>query len=399
MFHLDVRETRPHCSAQVRMKRSLLILVLLGTRPEVIKLAPVVNALRRHTESFETVVCATGQHKEMFTQAMDGFGLKEDINLGLMTPNQTLAGITSLAFSAIDKTLQEVKPDAVIVQGDTTSAMCGAMCGFYRNLVVGHVEAGLRTGNIYSPFPEEANRCVIGKVATMHFAPTEGSANNLRKEGIAESAIHVTGNTVVDALQWMRARLPKEAPAELPPAAVAAMEKHRLLLVTGHRRESFGGGMASMCRALRGLADRFPDCVVVYPVHLNPQVQQPVREILADHPRIHLLPPVAYPTLLWLMDRSTLILSDSGGVQEEAPSFGRPLLVLRDTTERPEVIEAGCAKLVGTDEGRILESASLLLSDANAYQAMANRTNPFGDGTASDRIVAALRAHSWGRTA
>ncbi len=379
------------------MKRSILILVLLGTRPEVIKLAPVVNALRRNTETFETVVCATGQHKEMFTQAMEGFGLKEDINLGLMTPNQTLAGITSLAFSAIDKTLQEVKPDAVIVQGDTTSAMCGAMCGFYRNLVVGHVEAGLRTGKIYSPFPEEANRCIIGKVATMHFAPTEGSANNLRREGVTESAIHVTGNTVVDALHWMRDRLPKEAPAEIPPHVAASIENHRLLLVTGHRRESFGGGMASMCTALRTLADRFPDTTVVYPVHLNPQVQEPVNRLLAGHPRIHLLPPVAYPTLLWLMNRSNLILSDSGGVQEEAPSFGSPLLVLRETTERPEVVEAGCAKLVGTDEQKILEAASTLLSDPVAYAAMANRSNPFGDGHASDRIVDALRAHSWTR--
>ncbi len=379
------------------MKRSMLILVLLGTRPEVIKLAPVINALRRTTESFETVVCATGQHKEMFTQAMDGFGLKEDINLGLMTPNQTLAGITSLAISAIDRTLQEVQPDVIIVQGDTTSAMCGAMCGFYRNLVVGHVEAGLRTGNIRSPFPEEANRCIIGKVASMHFAPTKGSADNLRREGIPEASIHVTGNTVVDALQWMRARLPAELPAEIPGKVGEALARHRLLLVTGHRRESFGEGMASMCQALRELADRFPDTVVVYPVHLNPQVQEPVRRLLADHPRIHLLPPVAYPTLLWLMDRSHLILSDSGGVQEEAPSFGKPLLVLRDTTERPEVIEAGCAHLVGTDREKILSHATRLLSDQAAYAAMANRTNPFGDGKAAERIVAALKGHVWSR--
>lgn len=377
------------------MARSIVILVLLGTRPEVIKLAPVISALRRNTPQFETVVCATGQHREMFTQAMDGFGLKEDINLGLMTPNQTLAGMTSLAISAIDKTLDQVKPDAVIVQGDTTSAMCGALCGFYRNLVVGHVEAGLRTGDVYSPFPEEANRCVIGKVANLHFAPTQLSADNLLREGVPSSRVHVTGNTVVDALQWMRTRLPSAAPGEIPPHVATAIGQHRLLLVTGHRRESFGSGMASMCGALRRLADRFPDSAIVYPVHLNPQVQTPVRAILADHPRIHLLPPVSYGSLLWLMERATLILSDSGGVQEEAPSFGTPLLVLRDTTERPEVIDAGCAELVGTDEARILNAATRLLTDSAAYSAMANRANPFGDGLASERIVAALQNHAW----
>ena len=363
------------------------ILVLLGTRPEVIKLAPVIMALRRREEEFETIVCSTGQHREMFDQAMSGFGLKADLDLSLMTPGQTLAGITSLAFAAIDKALEQTKPAAILVQGDTTSAMCGAMCGFYRKIIVGHVEAGLRTRDIYSPFPEEVNRSIIGKVAALHFVPTPKSADNLRQEAVSDLQIHVTGNTVVDALQWMRARLPEEAPAELPEAAAEAIKGHRLILVTGHRRESFGEGMASMCRALRTLADRFPDCTIIYPVHLNPNVQQPVREILSNHPRIHLLPPVAYATLLWLMDHSTIILSDSGGIQEEAPSFGKPLLVLRDTTERPEVLDAGCAKLVGTDEARILEEASLLLNDRAAYAAMAGRQNPFGDGRAAERIA------------
>lgn len=366
------------------------ILVLLGTRPEVIKLAPVIMALKRRTADFHTIVCSTGQHREMFDQAMASFGLKADLDLGLMTPGQTLAGITSLAFAAIDKALVEHTPDAILVQGDTTSAMCGAMCGFYRRIVVGHVEAGLRTGNIYSPFPEEVNRSIIGRVAALHFAPTSKSADNLRREGIGDAQIHTTGNTVVDALQWMRAKLPQEAPAELPATAVQAIAQHRLILVTGHRRESFGEGMASMCRALRALVDRFPDTAIVYPVHLNPNVQQPVREILSEHPRIHLLPPVAYATLLWLMERATIILSDSGGIQEEAPSFGKPLLVLRDTTERPEVIEAGCARLIGTDETRIVQEATQLLSDATAYAAMANRDNPFGDGRASERIADVL---------
>ena len=369
------------------------VLVLLGTRPEVIKLAPVIMALRRRSGEFDTVVCSTGQHREMFDQAMAGFGLKADLDLGLMTPGQTLAGITSLAFAAVDKALEQTKPDAILVQGDTTSAMCGAMCGFYRKIPVGHVEAGLRTGDIYSPFPEEVNRSIIGKVAALHFAPTPRSADNLRREGVPAPCIRVTGNTVVDALQWMRSRLPQEAPAELPANAVAAIGTHRLILVTGHRRESFGDGMASMCRALRALADRFPDTAIVYPVHLNPNVQQPVREILSAHSRIHLLPPVAYPTLLWLMERAHLILSDSGGIQEEAPSFGKPLLVLRDTTERPEVIDAGCAKLVGTDEARILDEASTLLTDRSAYAAMAGRQNPFGDGRASERIATLLARH------
>jgi UDP-N-acetylglucosamine 2-epimerase len=234
------------------------------------------------------------------------------------------------------------------------------------------------------------NRSIIGKVAALHFVPTSKSAANLRREGIPETQIHITGNTVVDALQWMRERLPKEAPEELPPPAVAAIQQHRLILVTGHRRESFGDGMESMCRALRALSDRFPDSAIVYPVHLNPNVQKPVRDLLSDHPRIHLLPPVAYATLLWLMDRATIILSDSGGIQEEAPSFGKPLLVLRDTTERPEVIDAGCAKLVGTDETRIVEEASVLLNDRTAYAAMAGRQNPFGDGTAAEKIAGIL---------
>jgi UDP-N-acetylglucosamine 2-epimerase len=270
--------------------------------------------------------------------------------------------------------------------------MSGAMCGFYRKITVGHVEAGLRTGDIYSPFPEEVNRSIIGKVAALHFVPTSKSAENLRRESVPERQIHITGNTVVDALQWMRARLPSEAPAELPASAVNAIKDHRLILVTGHRRESFGDGMASMCRALRALSDGFPDTAIIYPVHLNPNVQQPVRELLSDHPRIHLLPPVAYGTLLWLMDRANIILSDSGGIQEEAPSFGRPLLVLRDTTERPEVIEAGCAKLVGTDEARIVKEASTLLNDGKAYAAMAGRQNPFGDGTAAEKIANILEA-------
>jgi UDP-N-acetylglucosamine 2-epimerase (non-hydrolysing) len=366
------------------------VLVLLGTRPEVIKLAPVIHALKARPDRFETIVCSTGQHREMFDQAMAGFELKADHDLGLMTPGQTLAGITSLAFSAVDAVLAKMQPHALLVQGDTTSAMVGAMCGFYRKVTVGHVEAGLRTGDIYSPFPEEVNRCVIGKVAALHFAPTQRSADHLLREGTEPSRVHITGNTVVDALAWMRQRLPEGAPAELPSSVVQQIAAHRLILVTGHRRESFGGGIEGICMALRQLAEEFPDAYIVYPVHLNPNVQQPVRSLLSEHPRISLLPPVAYPTLLWLMERAHLILSDSGGIQEEAPSFGKPLLVMRDTTERPEVLDAGCAKLVGTQSEVIVREARQLLSDSTAWQAMAGKQNPFGDGRASERIADVL---------
>lgn len=363
------------------------VFILLGTRPEAIKLAPVILTLQGRPQDFEVIVCSTGQHREMLKQTLDVFGIKPDIDLNLMTPGQTLAGVTSLAISAIDKTLEEQKPDVILVQGDTTSAMCGALAGFYQKIPVGHVEAGLRTGNIYSPFPEEVNRKIIGRIASMHFAPTELSAQNLIDEQTSKDSVYITGNTVVDALQWMRDRLPTQAPEEIQTTVSSTLSDHRLLLVTGHRRESFGDGMASICRALRALADQYTDTVIVYPVHLNPQVQQPVRSILSDHPRIHLLPPVSYPTLLWLMNQAHLILSDSGGIQEEAPSFGKPLLVLRDTTERPEVVSAGCAKLVGTDESVIMAEASRLLSDVESYSAMAGRKNPFGDGTASQRIA------------
>ena len=370
--------------------KSHRVLILLGTRPEVIKLAPLIMVLREHADLIETIVCSTGQHREMFTQAMEGFGLKADIDLGLMTPGQTLAGITSQAFAAVDKVIEEQKPTVIIVQGDTTSAMVGAMCGFYRRIAVGHVEAGLRTGDIQSPFPEEVNRCIVGKVASFHFAPTQRSANNLLRENVPASSIHVTGNTVVDALRWMRSRLPSEPPAELPASVAAAIDTHRLLLVTGHRRESFGDGISSICNSLRQLAEEYPDTFIVYPVHLNPNVQKPVRAILSDHPRIALLPPVAYATLLWLMERATLILSDSGGIQEEAPSFGKPLLILRDTTERPEVVEAGCARLIGTTQEAILSNSRELLSDPDAYLEMTAKPNPFGDGHAAEKIVAAL---------
>lgn len=369
------------------MKR---VLIIAGTRPEVIKLAPVVKAFRALSSDIEAIYCSTGQHREMLDQANRVFALEPDIDLGLMAPGQTLAGLTALLFAAIDGAIQETKPDVIIVQGDTTSAYVGAMCGFYRRLAVGHVEAGLRTGNIYSPFPEELNRCMVGRIATHHFAPTTGARDNLLREGTNPSSVFVTGNTVVDALNWVRSNAKLDPSAEISPELIGAIGKHRLVLVTSHRRESLGDGLANTCNALLRLAEAFPDIVIVYPVHLNPAVREPVHHLLRGHERIHLLPPVTYPTLLWLMSASYLILSDSGGIQEEAPSFQKPLLVLRETTERPEVVEAGCAKLVGTDPEVIFENASILLTDRAAYAAMSGKQNPFGDGSAADRIVELL---------
>jgi UDP-N-acetylglucosamine 2-epimerase len=363
------------------------VLVLFGTRPEVIKLAPVIHHLRSRPEEFECIACSTGQHREMLDQALAVFRMKADMDLNLMTPGQTLAGLTSLLFKAIDKAIEDTQPDEIIVQGDTTSAFVGGMCGFYRRIPVGHVEAGLRTGNIWAPFPEEVNRCIVGRIATHHFAPTERSRQNLLREGIAESQVAVTGNTVVDALHWMQSNDALQATDEIPADVVASMEGRRVILVTSHRRESFGGGLENTFRSIVRLADEFPDTLFVYPVHLNPNVQAPAKTILADHPRIRLLPPVSYSALLWLMSKAFIILSDSGGIQEEAPSFSKPLLVLRDTTERPEAVDAGCAILVGTDEEKILTNARRLLSDPAAYAAMAGKPNPFGDGTASRQIA------------
>jgi UDP-N-acetylglucosamine 2-epimerase len=371
------------------MKR---ILVLFGTRPEVIKLAPVIKELRSRPTEFETIACSTGQHREMLDQALSVFQIKADLDLHLMTPGQTLAGLTSLLFRAVDQAIEDHKPDAIIVQGDTTSAFVGGMCGFYRRLTVGHVEAGLRTGNIWAPFPEEVNRCIVGKIATHHFAPTDRSRQNLLKEGVPDSQIAVTGNTVVDALHWMQQNNALQATDEIPADIPPALSSHRLILVTSHRRESFGDGLESTFRTLVRIANEFPDTLIVYPVHLNPNVQAPAKALLADHPRIRLLPPVSYSALLWLMSKANIILSDSGGIQEEAPSFSKPLLVLRDTTERPEAIDAGCAILVGTDEAKIFAHASNLLSDPAAYAAMAGKPNPFGDGTASRQIANILSA-------
>jgi UDP-N-acetylglucosamine 2-epimerase (non-hydrolysing) len=377
------------------------ISILLGTRPEAIKLCPLVLAMREHPE-LEPRVCATGQHREMLDQVLDIFKVVPDVDLNLMQPNQTLAGLTSRSIASLDDYLAAARPDLVIVQGDTTTVVCAALCAFYLGIPVGHVEAGLRTYNKWSPFPEEINRVLTTRIAELHFAPTETARQNLLREGIADDKILVTGNTVIDALllavDRVRANPPvvDGLPDFLQPGDDAQNPRPSMVLITGHRRENFGDGLESICRAIASLAERLPDTHFVYPVHLNPNVREPVNRLLGKrsqetsaHGNIHLINPLGYLPFVAMMDRATLVLTDSGGVQEEAPSLGKPVLVMRDTTERPEGIEAGTAKLVGTDERTIIENVTTLLTDEKAYAAMANAVNPYGDGRACGRILAA----------
>lgn len=368
------------------------IITVCGTRPEAIKLAPLVHAFRAAPDVTH-ILCSTGQHRQMLDQVMQIFGLTPDRDLNLMKPGQDLTYVTAAALDGVGKVIDEEKPDWVVVQGDTTTAFAGALAAFYRKVKVAHVEAGLRTGNIYSPWPEEMNRKLVGALTTLHFPPTELSADNLRHEGIKDDVITVTGNTVIDALQWMDAKL--AADVQFRQASEAAFAGtldtgRRLILVTGHRRENFDGGLASVARALRDIADR-GDVEIVYPVHLNPQVQATANEILGAHPRIHLIAPLDYAPFVALMRRSYLIVTDSGGVQEEAPTLGKPVLVTRDTTERPEAIAAGTGRLVGTDADALVAAVRELLDDKAAYEKMAQAKNPFGDGQASARILDRLR--------
>jgi UDP-N-acetylglucosamine 2-epimerase (non-hydrolysing) len=374
----------------VRQKR---VLILFGTRPEVIKLAPVVRALRRKPLNFETRIVSTGQHREMVQQALNDFGLEVDVQLDAMSSGKSLGRLTAWLFDDIDQLLEIEMPDWIIVQGDTTSAMTGAICAFYRRIKVAHVEAGLRTHNRWSPFPEEINRTFISHVADLHFAPTQRSAGNLRDAGVPEEAIHVTGNTVVDALLWASEGLKDFLPAGIDPEIHGFIEGKRMILVTSHRRESFGEGLESICRGLLGTVERFPDAVIIYPVHLNPDVCGPVYRLLGGHPNIKLLKPVGYLGLVWLMKGSYCIFTDSGGIQEEAPSLGKPVLIMRDTTERPEVLEAGCARLVGASGDSILSAVCELFENREVYEGMAHAKNPFGDGCAADRIAEVLRLH------
>lgn len=363
------------------------VLVIFGTRPEAIKLAPVIAALSTST-SLAPRVCVTGQHREMLDQMLALFDIVPDHDLAVMRPDQDLFDVTARALLGLRAVLDAEPPAAVLVQGDTTSAFAAALAGFYRQIPVGHVEAGLRTGEPYNPFPEEMNRRLTTDLTTWHFAPTARAEENLRREGVPAERIVVTGNTIVDALQGIVARLARTPVA--PAVSPEWLAGRRLVLVTGHRRESFGAGMRSICQALRELAERHADVVIVYPVHLNPAVQQPVRELLGDHPRILLTAPLEYLPFVDLMRRAYLILTDSGGLQEEAPSLGVPVLVMRETTERPEAVAAGTARLVGTDRATIVAVAGELLTDPAAHQRMRAVRNPFGDGHAAARIVAHL---------
>jgi len=370
------------------------VLVVIGTRPEAIKLAPVVHALRTGPEKLETKVCVTGQHREMLEPVLRLFELEPDHDLQLMTPNQTLAGLTSSLIMSLSATIKQERPDWVVVQGDTTTALGAGLAAFYEGAHIAHVEAGLRTDEKRCPFPEEANRRMVDLLSDVHFAPTERARRNLLREGVDPFGVHVTGNTVIDALQQVVSR-PYDVSSG--PLAGIAFDR-RIVLVTAHRRESFGKPLAGICRALRELADQIENIQIVYPVHLNPNVRDTVHAHLGGHPRIALIPPLDYASLIQLMRRSTIVLTDSGGIQEEAPSFGIPVLVLRPATERPEAVEAGCARIVGTDATRIVREARRLLEDEVAYQRMARVANPFGDGRAGERIAAVLHSEMRGES-
>lgn len=373
------------------------ILIFMGTRPEAVKLAPVVAALR-HASDFRCTVVATGQHKEMFRQVADTFGFKVDADLDVMRPNQTLAGLTARLIDGIDGWLETAKPDMALVQGDTTTVLAASLACFYRRIPIGHVEAGLRTGNIWSPFPEEANRKLATPLVALHFAPTEAARSALLRENVAEETISVTGNTVIDALRIEVARQATDSTlrngieAELGQLLGADWARWPTVLITGHRRENFGEGIEQICRAIATLAERFPDHRFVYPVHLNPNVLTHVNRLLGGLSNVRLIPPQNYRNFVALMTRCRLVLTDSGGVQEEAPSLGKPVLVMRDTTERPEGVAAGTALLTGPYASAIVEHATRLLSDEVAYRSMATAKNPYGDGYAAERIVQRIRS-------
>lgn len=371
------------------------VLTIIGTRPEAIKLGPVLLEMRRLPDQFQSRVCLTAQHREMLDQAIAPFGIVPDYDLDLMLPGQTLAQVTARALEGLDEVIRRDRPDVVLVQGDTTTAFCGALSAYYHHVRVGHVEAGLRTGNREAPFPEEVNRRLVAQVADYHFAPTEHARQALLAENIPAHSIFVTGNTIVDALLWMRDRV-RAMPPTLPEGLADAIEGCPMVLVTGHRRESFGAGFENICCAIRDVAEASPNVVFIYPVHLNPNVREPVNRILSGHPRIHLIEPLAYPPFVWLMDRATVVLTDSGGVQEEAPSLGKPVLVMRETTERPEGIAAGNARLVGVRRESIVSHLLRLLTSTEERNAMAQVANPYGDGRAAARIVQVLAANKSG---
>lgn len=369
------------------------IALIFGTRPEAIKLCPLAKRLAE-SSALAPEVCVTGQHKQMLDQVLDVFSIVPAVDLSLMQPNQSLASLTARALTSVDGYLAESKPDVVVVQGDTTTAFCAALAAFYRRIPVAHVEAGLRTWNRWSPFPEEINRVCTTHLTTVHFPPTRWAAENLLKEGVSSNSIVVTGNTVIDALQFAAKKVADQPP--LVPELVWLDNREEqttdVVLITGHRRENFGGGFEHICQAIASLAKAFPRVRFVYPVHLNPNVREPVYRLLKEVPNVNLIEPLSYLPFVRLMIRSKLILTDSGGVQEEAPSLGKPVLVMRDTTERPEAVEAGTVRLVGAECDKIVEAATHLLTDSAAYLQMSRAINPYGDGRACERIVEALES-------
>ena len=377
------------------------ILLVFGTRPEAIKMAPLVKKLQQYPEQFRTVVCVTGQHRQMLDQVLNLFEITPDYDLNIMKPNQDLYDITSRILLGMRDILKEVQPDIVLVHGDTTTSAASALAAFYQQIPVGHVEAGLRTGNIYSPWPEEMNRLITGRIAALNFAPTPLAEQNLLREGVKADSIVVTGNTVIDALQMVVARLENDTTLsndvqttikQMGYDTARLSEDRRMVLITGHRRENFGTGFLNICHAIKNLAIAYPDVDFVYPMHLNPNVRKPVLEILGEGAKnVYLIEPLDYLPFVYMMQQSTLILTDSGGVQEEAPGLGKPVLVMRDTTERPEAVEAGTVLLVGTDRNKIEQGVTMLLNDVDTYCKMSEAVNPYGDGLACERIAKKLK--------
>lgn len=376
------------------------IMLVFGTRPEAIKMAPLVKEFQKHPETFQTIVCVTGQHREMLDQVLHLFDIKPDYDLNIMKQGQDLYDVTSRVLLGMRDVLKEANPDVVLVHGDTTTSTASALAAFYQQIPVGHVEAGLRTHDIYSPWPEEMNRLITGRIATYHFSPTALSKQNLLDEGINEESITVTGNTVIDALYMVvdKIKSDKQLGEELETLLRESgydvnrlNGTRKLVLITGHRRENFGEGFISMCRAIKALTEKYPNVDFVYPMHLNPNVRKPIHEVfgedLSDLDNMFFIEPLEYLSFVYLMEKSTIVLTDSGGIQEEAPGLGKPVLVMRDTTERPEALEAGTVKLVGTDYDKIVNEVSALLDDNQYYDKMSKAVNPYGDGLACERII------------
>ena len=379
------------------------VMLVFGTRPEAIKMAPLVKEFQKYPEQFKTIVCVTGQHREMLDQVLNLFEIIPDYDLNIMKQGQDLYDVTARVLVGMRDVLKEAQPDVVLVHGDTTTSTAAALAAYYQQIPVGHVEAGLRTHNIYSPWPEEMNRLITGRIATYHFSPTPLSKENLLKENVAESTISITGNTVIDALYMVVDKIKKNSTLSNELAALLKTAGYdtsrlangkKLVLITGHRRENFGDGFISMCTAIKDLTQKYPDVDFVYPMHLNPNVRKPIHKVFGENlsnlGNMFFIEPLEYLSFVYLMEQATIVLTDSGGIQEEAPGLGKPVLVMRDTTERPEALEAGTVKLVGTNYDKIVSEVSRLLDDAEYYDTMSKAVNPYGDGLACGRIIKAL---------